>query len=158
MESHLHPMLVHFPIALLFVSVALDAYGRLTDSKTFAPAAYLLLALGVGSGILALIAGNFAEEVAEEAGVPESLIESHETIATVTLAIFGALLLYRFVRRYMDQPDLDRAYLVAAFLGLGSLAATGYLGGQLVYQHGAGVDPTALEARAIATAELGEDD
>lgn len=42
--------------------------------------------------LLGRVAGDWAEETAEKAGIGESLIETHEALAFATLGILGVLL------------------------------------------------------------------
>ena len=139
MELPLHPILVHFPIALLITSVLFDAAGVIVKREALREGALWLLALGLVAGVAAGVAGLVAKEAAGKAGIAESLIERHETLAFVTLAIFGTLLGYRlFLRNQLVRVTLA-VYLIGALVGIGTLSATGYFGGHLVYEHGAGV-------------------
>jgi uncharacterized membrane protein len=90
-------------------------------------------------GVAAAIAGDWAEGAAEKAGIAESMIETHETLAFVTLGIFGALLLGRLVLRNRFTRKTLVPYFLIAAIGLGTLSATGHYGGDLVYEQGAGV-------------------
>ena len=134
-----HPMLVHFPIALLFTSVLFDAAGAWFNRESFRDGAFWLLILGLLGGVAAAIAGSWAEEAAEKAGIAESMIETHETLAFVTLGIFGVLLLGRLVMRNQFTRKSLVPYFFIAAIGLGTLSATGHYGGDLVYKQGAGV-------------------
>ena len=134
----LHPMLVHFPIALLFTSVLFDAGGAWFKRDSFRDGALWLLILGLLGGVAAAIAGDWAEEAAEKAGVAESMIETHETLAFVTLGFFGVLLLGRLVIRNQFTRKTLFPYFLIATIGLGTLSATGHYGGDLVYEQRAG--------------------
>lgn len=92
MQIALHPMLVHFPIALLFASVLFDVASTALTRDSLREAALWLLGLGLLGGIVAAIEGGQAESTAEKAGVAESLIETHETLAYLTLGIMAVLL------------------------------------------------------------------
>lgn len=143
MFSHpLHPMIVHFPIALLFTSVLFDAAGILFKRDSLREGALWLLIMGLLGGVAGSISGDWAEEAAEKSGIAESLIETHETLAFVTLGIFAVLLLGRLLMRNRLTPNITLPYFVVAAIGLGALSATGYLGGGLVFEHGAGVAAT----------------
>ena len=138
-DLRFHPMLVHFPIALLFTSVLFDAAGAWFKRESFRDGALWLLILGLLGGAAAAIAGDWAEEAAEKAGIAESMIETHETFAFVTLGIFGMLLLGRLVLRNQFTRKTLVPYFLIAAIGLGTLSATGHYGGDLVYEQGAGV-------------------
>jgi len=139
MDTPLHPMLVHFPIALLFASVLFDILATWVKRETFRDGALCLLVLGLLGGIAAASSGDWAEEMAEQAGIAESLIDTHETFAVATLGIFGVLLLGRLLLRNQLTPTTAIPYFLVAAIGLGTLSATGHFGGDLVYEHGAGV-------------------
>lgn len=140
MFSHpLHPVVVHFPIALLFTSVLFDIIGTLWKRDSFREGALWLLILGLLGGVVAAVTGDWAEHAAEKAGIAESLIEFHETMAFITMGIFVALLLWRLILRNHFSRNTAIAYFLAAMIGLGTLSATGYLGGDLVYEYGAGM-------------------
>ena len=134
-----HPMLVHFPIALLFASVLFDIASAALTRDSLREAAQWLLGLGLLGGIVAAIAGGQAEGAAEKAGVAEALIETHETLAYLTLGIMTVLLLSRLLLRNRFSTRALVVYFVMATIGLVAISATGHTGGNLVYEHGAGV-------------------
>lgn len=151
MDYPLHPMLVHFPIALFLSSVLFDMVGWWFQKETFREGGLWLLIIGLLGGVTASIAGSMAEEAAEKAGILESLIETHELLAFVTLGIFTVLLLGRlFVFRNRFTPKTFAAYLVIAWIGIGTLSATSHFGGDLVYNHGAGVNVMAVKKNVVA--------
>ncbi len=149
MITHLHPMLVHFPIALLFLYVLIETGSVALRRPAWRATSYILLLFGVIGGIAAIGAGWLAEEAAEKSGVPEALIETHEQLGIATLVLFGGLLVWRTLRR---RAEPGRATAVATIaigvLGLVGLSATGYYGGQLVYDFGAGVTQTTARVAA----------
>ena len=134
-----HPVLVHFPIALLFTSVLFDVIANWQKKDTLREGALWLLVLGLAGGVAATITGGWAEEAAEKAGIAESLMETHETLAFVTLGIFGVLLLGRLFLKNQFSAKTFTSYFLIALMGLGTLGVTGYFGGELVYEYGAGV-------------------
>lgn len=137
MDYPLHPMLLPFPIALLVTSVLFDAIGRCFAKECLQEGAIWLLAFGLLGGIAAAFAGNMAEEAAEKAGFAEAVIETHETLAIVTLGILGALFIWRlFVRQRLTARTMTAYFLLTA-IGLGMLSATGHFGGESVTLTGA---------------------
>ena len=138
-DHPLHPMIVHFPIALLMTSVLFDAASQMFKRESLRDGALWLLALGILGGIAASLTGSVAEEAAEKAGIAESLIETHESLAFATLAIFSLLFVWRLYLRNQFTRQTLAIYLLVAIAGIGTLSATGYYGGDLVYEQGAGV-------------------
>ena len=145
MSHPIHPMLVHFPIALLFVSVFFDLLSFYTGREDFKKGAFWLLILGWIAGLAATLTGILSEEVVEKAGVPEAAIERHEFFALTTLALFVGLMLVRFwIRNRWSSRD-RLVYMGVALVGLSLLATTGFWGGDLVYRYGAGVQTNRSE-------------
>ena len=139
MPHPIHPLTVHFPIALLFTSVFFDLLGIITENKNFRQTGFWLLILGLMGGIVAAIFGFWVEEAVEAAGVPEHAVDLHETFAVITLIVFGVLLVFRWwVKNRWSARDRV-IYLCVAMLGLLLLGTTGFYGGELVYRYGAGV-------------------
>ena len=149
-DHPLHPMIVHFPIALLITSVLFDAASHLFKRDSLRDGAMWLLILGLLGGLGAAISGDWAEEAAEKAGIAESLIETHESLAFITMGLFGVLLLWRLFLRNQFTGRLLAIYLLVAAIGVGTLSATGYYGGDLVYEHGAGVNLVSHGTPAVA--------
>jgi uncharacterized membrane protein len=151
MSHPLHPILVHFPIALLSTAILFEALELLLKRDFLRPAATWLLGLGMLGGILATVAGFWNEEAAEAAGVPETAIDRHENLALLTLAVFAVLLAMRWLRGRRWIPEHPAVFFLIALAGLALLGATGYFGGDLVYRYGAGVEraaPTTPQAES----------
>ena len=142
----IHPMAVHFPIALLMASVLFDLAATRWRHGSFREAGFYTLILGVLGAILAVLTGAIEEEAAEEAGIPESVLEIHETLGYATLALFGALLVIRLAVRLRWMRERPALYLTLGLLGVVIVAATGFYGGSLVYDFGAGVAATVTES------------
>jgi uncharacterized membrane protein len=140
----LHPLTVHFPIALLFTSVFFDLLGILTGKKHFNQTGWWLLILGLVGGIVAAGFGMWTEEQVEAMGVPEAAVDRHEAFALTTMAVFAALTVIRW-RIRARWSSRDRViYLFVAMVGLLLLGITGFYGGELVYRYGAGVESPAI--------------
>jgi len=139
MVHPVHPMLVHFPIALLITSVVFDVLGMIVDGKSFYQMGRWLLILGLLGGVVASLAGAWAEEAVVSSGVPSDAVEWHEELAIITLVLFGVLLLYRWWAGAEWSARSKMIYLALAAVGLVFLGATGFYGGDLVYRYGAGL-------------------
>lgn len=136
--THVHGMVVHFPIALLLVSVVLELAALNPKWQTaLKPAALVTHALGFLTAVAAVITGP--EE--DFRGV-STLGGAHETAAQVTTLIFGLLLAWRLWQQYKRQTFSRAAmttYLVLSVVAALLLGYTGYLGGQMVYTQAVGI-------------------
>lgn len=143
----LHPMAVHFPVALLLTGFALHARAlRAGGGEWTAPASRWLLWLGTAAAWAALGLGLLAERTAPHVpGAWETLAE-HETLAYWTCGVFTAVSAAAFwlVRKGEAAPNWGRAALTVLWLGgLVVLFETAEHGGELVYDHNMGTAASA---------------
>ncbi|MBI1821349.1 MAG: DUF2231 domain-containing protein [Nitrospirae bacterium] len=136
---HLHPMLVHFPIALFFTSVFFDLAYQFTRNTDFKKIAYYLLILGVGFGIFASGVGIYIEDTIEKSGISEEHIDDHKGFAIATMVCFIVLLIFRFFKKNQISDNVFKYYLILSLVGLMLLSLAGFYGGRLVYEDGAAV-------------------
>jgi uncharacterized membrane protein len=134
----IHPMVVHFPIALLITSVVFDLLATKCH-KSFHDAGFYTLIAGLIGAAAAVLTGAWAEEVAEGRGIPESVLEIHEVLGYATLLFFIGLLTLRLLMRWGLIREIPALYLTMGFIGIVILTMTGYVGGSLVFDFGAGV-------------------
>lgn len=141
--SSLHPVFVHFPIAVFLLYIIFEMLGIFDDN--FSKAALVLLLFGVLTGLAAVLTGNQAAEVLLKSSqigknIPKELIESHENYATLTLWFFFALAVLRIylVVKKKFNKKMKIIILFLAILGYIFVFETGERGGKLVYDFGAG--------------------
>jgi uncharacterized membrane protein len=143
-EHPIHPIVVHFPIALLFTSVFFEVLGTLMERELYREFGYWLLVLGLLGGVVAAGTGFWSEDAAKAAGVPEEAIDRHETFAVMSVIVFGLMLVFRRWVRGRWSKRYRAIYLVLGAAGVIVLGTAGYFGGDLVYRYGAGIlKPTA---------------
>ena len=131
----IHPMVVHFPIALLLASTLFDALAFRWRSQQFRETSLSLLILGI------LAAGHFAEEAAERSGIPKQAIEIHEELGGSVFWVFLGLLGLRLASFWGWIREQPRLVLIIGLSGGLLLLIASYFGGDLVYRFGAGVLP-----------------
>jgi len=145
----LHPLLVHFPIALLFTAVFFEILGFLVQREEYRRFGLWLMILGLAGGIVAAGIGFRVEEAVEAAGVPEEAIDRHEFFAIITLITFALTLAVRYWTKNRWTPRKITLYFSLAMAGLLLLGITGFFGGELVYRYGAGMlNPPAVQSTA----------
>jgi uncharacterized membrane protein len=93
--NELHPIMVHFPIALLLTSSALDFIAVLLRRRTLVEGATWCLALGVVGLLASGITGKIARGGAANTAAVAQLIELHSHLANLTSAVFTSLLSVR---------------------------------------------------------------
>lgn len=137
----LHPVAVHFPIALLFAGLGLRlAQLRKGAASWQAEACSWALWLGTASAWAAFGLGLLAEETAPHVPAAWEALYDHELSAKWTLALFTALCVVRWAERGKALPRRFAAASLALWLAAcGVLARTAHLGGRVVYDFGMGV-------------------
>ena len=146
---NLHPIIVHFPIALLLTSVFFDFLALLKPQSALQPAAFYLLVLGVVFGIWAGISGDSAARTLSESHHFHPDIQIHADFGNGTIWLSILLLLCRtyFTIRRRFFSGFKIAYLILSLVTASLLSITGYLGGKLVFEHGLGVKSASENTR-----------
>jgi len=139
--THLHPMIVHFPIALLIVGFLFDIAGSITKRESFTQTAFYLIILGALGVIAAFITGDQAGSGITEEGALKQALENHEDAATITIWIVSIAAAFRIALVLLKKFKgvLKMVSLALFLIAVMSIARTGYYGGELVYKHAAGV-------------------
>jgi uncharacterized membrane protein len=139
--THLHAMIIHFPIALIIVGFITEIISLFSKKVFLKNTAFYLLILGLLGVVFAYFSGGFAGEGIEE-GPLKKPMELHEQAALITLILAILTTLFKTLFFFFKKNSIWVKWIgMLLFSSLvGSVARTGYLGGQLVYSHGAGVE------------------
>lgn len=131
-----HPMLVVFPLGLLGGSVVFDIVHLMTGTGRWADIAFWMIAAGVVGGLMAAVFG-LVDVLAIPAGTRARRVGLLHGIGNVVVvALFVASWLLRRPEPY-DPPLLAH---VLSFAGFALAGVTAWLGGELVYRLGVGID------------------
>ncbi len=138
-----HPLLVHFPIALIWLTLLLQ-FIRLIKNKLFSPTIPILV-LGLSSlgSIASSISGEKSFSILQDQLSPEllTLIERHELFANLTLwlSLVTVITWLYLLMKHWNPLWLDRLIFLVLILLFLFVSMTGYLGGELVYSHHIGI-------------------
>jgi len=142
----LHAALNDLPAALLVVTVLFDLAAWLTKRESLRAAASWTLWAGVLGGWAAVVAGLEAEDVIEHGEAIHELMETHQTLALVTMGVFSAVLVYKLIRR-ARLSDLEKAGLrLLSVAGLVGIIWTARIGGKMMFDHAAGIPAATMRA------------
>jgi uncharacterized membrane protein len=140
---NVHPIIVHFPIALLFIAVLVDFLAIMRHRFEWLQlAATGLYVLGAITAWMAFFSGR---EAAEEVLLPAAanpVLTEHADWAQWTASLYGVLALVRLVaiwQGWMLRKVVHLFFFLIAAGGLFMLYETGDHGAQLVYKYGIGV-------------------
>ena len=136
--ASVHPLVVHFPIALLLIALLLDALALGLKRPGLHRVALWNLSLGTIGAAVAVRTGLWAAEIAKHTFEIHQVMERHRKLGIATLVLGVLVVAWRLWKR--DQLGV-RARAVTFVLMLAIAGTLGYgahLGGRLVYEFGVG--------------------
>jgi len=142
----LHAVINDFPPSLLVVGVLFQVAYLFTKRESLRSAAYWSLVVGAVTTAAAIFSGLRAEDAIQHGQAIHEIMETHERFAWITLAFFGVIAVWLVLR---DAKMLRRerwALAMGGVVGLGFLTATGMEGGEMVFDHAAGMSTEAMQA------------
>lgn len=145
--QHIHPMLVHFPIVIIFALAAFDLIatmrGHSVTGRT--TAGNISTSLAVFAAIFAIATyffGGLALDLAESTGFHSDIAEIHEGLGemvAVATSIYAALRAGLWLRDIRIANFASFVFPAAAVAGSVLVTVTAYYGGELVYDLGVNV-------------------
>jgi uncharacterized membrane protein len=154
----LHPMLVHFPVALYPASLLFDWLSYLTEDGTpYVKGAYALIVTALVVSVAVAITGLVDFLTIENGSRAWRLAFAHLTVMLVTTGLFLASALLR--RRDLDVTSTPFGLLMLDAVAVALLVVGVVLGHDLVFRHGRRVEagPPAPGAQGQQAPGLGRD-
>lgn len=142
---NIHPLIVHFPVALAFAVVIFDLIGIFSRRPSFISAATKLSVFAALGGAAAVITGLIAEESVRHSDAAHELLETHEALG---FAFLGVMVIMAIFRLAVGKRLEERGVWIAVLLGLTAAAVVGtgaYIGGELVYRYHVGIGGAGVE-------------
>jgi uncharacterized membrane protein len=142
----LHPMLVHFAMGLLLVSVVFDVLGLARTSEKLMFAGYWNMVVGSVMAALAAGTGLYAQaHLGPHSSIGDALLGVHKLFGLFVVALALVLAAWRLSMKGYILPRRRTLYLTGAFFTAFVIVVTGGLGGTLVYTFGIGLPPSAAQ-------------
>ena len=128
--GRLHPLIVHFPIALVVVALLLEVIGLRKGNHELRKATNILLLAGAASAVIAVAFGWLLEAQEEYTG---NLLTLHKWtgIGTAALATLTLLIHQRMLLR--NQWRLLKAYRIALVVTVLGVSVAGHFGASLTH-------------------------
>lgn len=148
---NLHPLVVHFPIALLFAAAAVDLASLLMPgSRPLRDTATWLYIAGAATAVCAYFSGYTAAQSLESTAAIEALVDAHADRAFAATWLFAFFASLRLAMSYILRPwrGLRIGAFAVALVGLGALVETALHGARLVFEQGLGVRAVAVARQA----------
>jgi uncharacterized membrane protein len=135
----LHPILVHFTIALTSASLLFELLGRVLHEPGLAVTGWWTLALSVAATILTLATGVMSRvglDIGE--GEARSWLRLHMALGPTFFGLLVAMAVWRGLL-WRGGREVGWWYLAALAATTAVMTVQGYAGGELVYRWGADV-------------------
>jgi uncharacterized membrane protein len=135
-----HPVLIVFPIGLFATTVIFDILYLATGNEAFPTVSFYMIAAGVIGGLLAAIFGLIDWLALPNNSRAKSIGGWHGLGNVVIVVLFAISWLMRGNNNNFVPDSLA---LLLSFAGVALALITAWIGGELVYRLGVGVDPGA---------------
>ncbi len=142
----IHPMLIPFPIGLWVFSLVADLIFMWRGNPAWESVAFYTLAGGIVGGVLAAAVG-----LIDLLGVKDNQVFRtgliHAGANVVSLLIFAVDFYLRTTSGSQMVGAGSKIPFILSLIGVIVLSIAGYLGGELVFRYGVGVEsPTSINA------------
>jgi uncharacterized membrane protein len=134
--DHLHPIIVHFPIALIIVGFCADVVSLFfKNEKCLSKTGFYLMVLGALAAIAAWSTGQLFTDHPTEGAILNVFVR-HKTAAliTMTLMIIGSAFRIWLVVKRKEETRLKWIAFGFYLLAFATVSYTGLLGGSMVYE------------------------
>ncbi len=146
---NIHPMIVHFPIALFMLAIIMDVAGYfLPDSWWDEKKNLILYGISGIAGIGTYFSGKEAADSVFIEAEAQNLLTEHADFAEYTVWFIGLYALLRIGLYVWDKSDIKPVRVgmtLLSFAGAVLLFQTSDRGAQMVYQYGVGVQKAEIE-------------
>lgn len=144
----IHPMFIHFPIALLLVGSGLKliAFWMKKSSRyhVILFSSRLIVIIGVYFAWGSVFAGEVAEDIVRKSLCQPQVLDIHRDLGYATSYLFTAALLFDWPREWLKSTRFFKPFTILSSLlfteGTIVILSTAFFGGSLVYDQGAAVE------------------
>ena len=143
----IHPIVVHFVIAMVLFAFVCDAVGYFTRNVRLYEVSWWNLCFATVSIFLAVIFGQVEAGLAEPYTAAESALNLHTLIGWSLSGIIAAVTAWRYIIRSRDPKTLPAPFLGVGVVLVGLVFFQVYLGDLLVWIYGLHTVPVVEAAR-----------
>jgi uncharacterized membrane protein len=133
--DHLHPLIVHFPIALIILGFFADVASLfIKNEKCISKTGFYLMVIGALAALAAWSTGELFTSQPVEGEIAKVFVK-HEIGGTITMIIMliGAILRVSLVVRKKEETKVRWVVFGLYFIGFVAVIFTGLMGGIMVY-------------------------
>jgi len=146
----IHPIVVHFVIAMALITVVFDLIGVLTRRHNLFEVSFWNLLVATVAIFVAIIFGQIEAGLATPYGASRDILNYHSTLGWSLAAILSLLTGWRYVARQKDPTVLPRGFLIIDSVLAVLVFCQVYLGDKLVWVYGLHTVPVVEAVRSGA--------
>lgn len=137
MVQPIHPKLVHFPIALIFSAMGLQALGMVFNSNTLCKSAWIMFMVAVIFMPIVVLSGLWE---ANRMNLHHPVLDLHKKLAFYVLwSSLAGLVILPIIWLLKGDRFFRVMFLILLVLITGVLTFAAHQGGRMVYEYGVGV-------------------
>ena len=146
----IHPIVVHFVIAMALITVVFDLIGVVTRRRQLFEVSFWNLLVATVAIFVAIIFGQIEAGLATPYGASRDILNYHSTLGWSLAAILSLLTGWRYVARQKDPTVLPPGFLIIDSILAGLVFCQVYLGDKLVWVYGLHTVPVVEAVRSGA--------
>ena len=123
----IHPIVVHFVIAMALISVVFDIIGVISGKKNLFEVSFWNLIVATVAIFVAIIFGQVEAGLANPYGASRDILNVHSTIGWSLAGVLALLTGWRYVARQQDPANLPRGFLALDVVLAGLVITQVYL-------------------------------
>jgi uncharacterized membrane protein len=144
----IHPIVVHFVIAMALITVVFDLIGVITRRRNLFEVSFWNLLVATVAIFVAIIFGQIEAGLATPYGASRDILNYHSTLGWSLAAILSLLTGWRYVARQKDPTVLPRGFLIIDSILAVLVFCQVYLGDKLVWVYGLHTVPVVEAVRS----------
>jgi uncharacterized membrane protein len=144
----IHPIVVHFVIAMAVISVIFDLIGVVMRRPNLFEVSFWNLLFATTAIFVAIIFGQVEAGLADPYGASRTILNLHSTLGWSLAGILSVLTGWRYVLRNRDPQSLPMTYLAADGVLALLVVIQVTLGNQLIWVYGLHTVPVVAAGRA----------
>ena len=148
----IHPIVVHFVIAMALITVVFDLIGVITRRRNLFEVSFWNLLVATVAIFVAIIFGQIEAGLATPYGASRDLLNYHSTLGWSLAVILSLLTGWRYVSRQKDPTVLPRGFLIIDSILAVLVFCQVYLGDKLIWVYGLHTVPVVEAVRSGALA------
>ena len=132
----IHPIVVHFVIAMALITVVFEVIGVVSRKKNLFEVSFWNPIVATVAIFVTIIFGQVEAGLANPYGASRDILNIHSTIGWSLAGVLALLTGWRYVARQKDPANLPRGFLALDVVLAGLVITQVYLGDKLVWVYG----------------------